>query len=88
MYEDPFDLRYAIIEGRSGQPSNVFNTGGVNNYHLDRQSTTYAFLRYYPAIWDTHMVKTGVEYRYNDMDFEEFFIQARRVDGFERRIPR
>jgi outer membrane receptor for Fe3+-dicitrate len=33
------------------------------------------------------MVKSGVEYRYNNMDFEEFFIQARRVDGFERRIP-
>ncbi len=88
VYDDPFDQRYTIIEGRSGQPSNVFNTGGVNNYHLDRQSTTYAFrFDITRQFGTTHMVKAGVEYRYNNMDFEEFFIQARRVDGFERRIP-
>ena len=87
-YEDPYDERYAIIEGRSGQPSNVFNTGGVNNYQLDRASTTYA-LRFdiTRQFGTTHMVKGGVEYRYNDMDFEEFFIQARRVEGFQRSIP-
>lgn len=88
VYENPFDQRYAIIDGRAGQPSNVFNTGGVNNYHLDRNSTTYAFrFDITQQFGTTHLVKTGIEYRYNDMDFKEFFIQARRADGFERLIP-
>jgi outer membrane receptor protein involved in Fe transport len=88
VYKDPFDERYRVIEGRSGQPANVFSTGGVNNYHLDRTSTTYAgrfdITRQFGL---SHLVKAGVEYRVNDLNFEEFFIQARRVDNFERRIP-
>lgn len=87
-YEDPFDERYSIIEGRAGQPAFVFNTGGVSNYYLDRSSTTYA-LRFdiTRQFGTSHLVKTGFEYRYNDLNFEEFFIQARRVDDFERTIP-
>jgi len=87
-YADPFDERYRVIEGRSQQPSDVFNTGGVSNYHFKRSSTTYA------ARFDIsrqmnsyHLVKTGVEYRMNDLYFREFNIQARRQNNLEREIP-
>lgn len=87
-YEDPLDPRYRIIEGRAGQPANVFRTGGVDNYHLDRRSTTYAFrFDISRQFGNSHLVKTGVEARLNELDFTEFYIQARRTENFEPRIP-
>lgn len=87
-YEDPFDEGYKFIDGRNNQPANVFNTGGVDNYYLDRNSNTYA-LRFdiTRQFGNEHLVKAGIEYRYNELNFEEFFIQARRVDNLERTIP-
>jgi len=87
-YEDPFSEGYIFIDGRNNQPANVFNTGGVDNYYLDRSSDTYA-LRFdiTRQFGNEHLVKAGIEYRYNELNFEEFFIQARRVDNLERTIP-
>lgn len=87
-YEDPFDEGYRFIDGRNNQPANVFNTGGVDNYYLDRFSQTYAArFDISRQFGNVHLVKTGIEYRYNTLKFEEFFIQARRVDDLERTIP-
>ncbi|WP_169332186.1 TonB-dependent receptor [Gracilimonas tropica] len=87
-YQDPFSEKYRYIDGRNNQPANVFNTGGVDNYYLDRTSSTYAARFDITRQFGTeHLVKTGIELRYNELDFEEFFIQARRVDNLERTIP-
>lgn len=87
-YEDPFAEAYKYIDGRNNQPANVFSTGGVDNYYLDRNSTTYAArFDITRQFGNEHLVKTGVEFRYNDLEFEEFFIQARRVDNLQRTIP-
>ncbi len=87
-YEDPFDEGYKFIDGRNNQPANIFNTGGVDNYYLERFSQTYAArFDISRQFGNAHLVKTGIEYRYNDLSFEEFFIQARRVDDLERSIP-
>jgi outer membrane receptor protein involved in Fe transport len=88
VYEDPFDERYRFIEGRNQQPSDVFNTGGVNNYHFRRTSTTWAARFDISRQMNTyHLVKTGVEFRYNDLFQRDFFIQARRQTGLTREIP-
>ncbi len=88
VYEDPFDERYRFIEGRNQQPSDVFNTGGVNNFHFRRKSTTWAARFDISRQMNTyHLVKTGVEFRYNDLFQREFFIQARRQTGLTREIP-
>ncbi|TVQ11191.1 MAG: TonB-dependent receptor [Balneolaceae bacterium] len=77
VYEDPFDPRYASIYGRGRQPANMFNTGGVDNYYLDRNSYTWAarfdITRF---IGSTHLVKAGVEYRWNLLKYEDFRIQV------------
>ena len=88
VYEDPFDERYKFIEGRNQQPSDVFNTGGVNNYHFKRKSTTLAARFDISRQMNTyHLVKTGIEFRVNDLYQRDFFIQARRQNGLEREIP-
>ncbi len=87
-YKDPYSEAYKYIDGRNNQPANVFSTGGVDNYYLDRTSTTYAARFDITRQFGTeHLVKAGMEFRYNDLKFEEFFIQARRVDNLERTIP-
>jgi outer membrane receptor protein involved in Fe transport len=87
-YEDPFDERYSIIEGRANQPEFVFAVGGVDNYYLTRKSDTYAArFDITRQFGNSHLAKAGVEFRYNKLDFDEFFIQARRTDDFERTIP-
>lgn len=87
-YEDPFDERYSVIEGRSNQPEFVFSVGGVDNYHLRRKSATYAArFDITKQFGSLHLAKAGVEFRYNELDFREFFVQARRVNNFERTIP-
>ena len=88
VFEDPFDERYKVIENRNNQPSDVFNTGGVDNTHINRESKTYA-LRFdiNRQIGTTHLVKAGFEFRQHDLEFEEFDIRALRVNNFERTIP-
>lgn len=87
-YKDPFDERYTVIEGRDNQPEFVFSVGGVDNYHLQRESVTYAArFDITRQLGSVHLAKAGVEFRYNELDFREFFVQARRVNNFERTIP-
>lgn len=87
-YEDPFDERYTVIEGRANQPEFVFSVGGVDNYHLTRSSDTFAGrFDITRQFGNSHMTKTGVELRFNQLNFTEFFIQSRRTNNFERTIP-
>lgn len=79
-YEDPFDPRYQNIFGRGRQPAFMFNTGGVDNYYLDRTSSTYAVR--FDITRQTgrhHLLKGGFEYRVNELNYEDFRIQ---VDPF------
>jgi outer membrane receptor protein involved in Fe transport len=77
VYEDPFDPRYQNIFGRGNQPAFMFSTGGVDNYHLDRNSATYA-LRFdiTRQTGRSHLLKAGFEYRYNELNYEDFRIQV------------
>ncbi|MCH8494577.1 MAG: TonB-dependent receptor [Balneolales bacterium] len=77
VYEDPFDPRYRNIFGRGNQPAFMFNTGGVDNYYLDRNSQTYA-LRFdiTRQTGRSHLIKAGFEYRQNELNYEDFRIQV------------
>lgn len=77
VYEDPFDPRYRYIFGRGNQPAFMFNTGGVDNYYLDRNSGTYAVR--FDITRQTgryHLIKAGFEYRHNELNYEDFRIQV------------
>ncbi len=77
VHEDPMNPDYRNIFGRNIQPAFMFSTGGVDNYWLQRQSETYA-VRFdiTRQFGRSHLVKTGVEYRTNILDYEDFFIQV------------
>lgn len=77
VYEDPLDPRYRNIFGRGNQPEFMFNTGGVDNYYLDRNSVTYA-VRFdiTRQTGQHHLIKAGVEYRHNELNYEDFRIQV------------
>lgn len=77
VYENPMDSEYRNIFGRNIQPAFMFSTGGLDNYWLQRQSETYA-VRFdiTRQFGRSHLVKGGVEYRTNILDYEDFFIQV------------
>lgn len=90
VYEDPLDPRYSSIFGRGNQPQQVFNTGGLDNEWLNRKSNTYAvrfdISRFFG---NSHLVKTGVEYRWNLLRQQHFFLQVdpRQFGDYTPRIP-
>ncbi len=90
VYEDPLDPRYRDIFGRGNQPQQVFNTGGLDNQWLNRKSYTYA-VRFDISrfIGNTHLVKTGVEYRWNLLRHDQFWIQVdpRQFGDYTPRVP-
>ena len=77
VHENPMDSEYRNIFGRNIQPAFMFSTGGLDNYWLQRQSETYA-VRFdiTRQFGRSHLVKGGVEYRTNILDYEDFFIQV------------
>ncbi|MBL7976819.1 MAG: TonB-dependent receptor [Bacteroidetes Order II. Incertae sedis bacterium] len=90
VYEDPQDERYRYIYGRGIQPGNVFNTGGVDRSHIRRDSDTYAArFDITRQIGQSHLVKAGVEYRYNRLFSDEFqlLVDPRQFGTFEPQIP-
>lgn len=89
-YENPTDPRYRYVFGRGNQPQNVFNTGGVDPYWLDRSSTTLAArFDLTRQFGNTHLVKGGVEFRHNTLDLEELYVQVdpRQFGDYTPQIP-
>jgi outer membrane receptor for ferrienterochelin and colicin len=80
-YADWEDTRYASAFGRNRQPGFVFSTGGLDNRHINRNSTTLAtrfdITRQFGR---SHLVKSGFEYRWNELRIEDFTVL---VDPFQ-----
>ncbi len=75
VYEDWNDPRYSSIFGRNQRISFMFATGGVDARHVNRLSATYATrLDFTRQFGKSHLVKTGFEYRWNELDVEDFTI--------------
>jgi outer membrane receptor protein involved in Fe transport len=74
-YSDWQDARYRDAFGRNQRISFMFATGGVDNRHINRVSATYAgrfdITRQFGK---SHLVKTGFEYRWNELNVEDFSV--------------
>ena len=75
VYEDWTDPRYSSIFGRNQRISFMFATGGVDARHVNRASATYATrFDLTRQFGKSHLVKTGFEYRWNELDVQDFTI--------------
>ncbi len=86
VYEDPFDSRYVHPDRFLGPVSagNTFFTGGTDMWHSQRQTNTLGLkFDLTNQLTKTHQIKTGVEFRTHELDFEEFKLIPARVGGVE-----
>ncbi len=88
VYEDPLDSRYVKPERMRDVSGNSFLTGGTQNWHFNHTTNTYtgkADLTW--QINNTHQIKTGVEYKYNNVEYKDFQIIIDATSNYKPTLP-
>ncbi|MBI1938435.1 MAG: TonB-dependent receptor [Ignavibacteriales bacterium] len=88
VYEDPLDPRYVKPERMRDVSGNAFLTGGTQNWHFNHTTSTYtgkADLTW--QINNIHQLKTGFEYKYNNIDYKDFQIVIDASTNYKPSLP-
>ncbi len=88
VYENPLDPRYVKPERMRDVSGNAFLTGGTENWYFDHTTSTYtgkADLTW--QINNTHQLKTGFEYKYNDIAYKDFQIVIDATTNYKPALP-
>jgi outer membrane receptor protein involved in Fe transport len=88
VYEDPLDPRYVAPSWKQGVSGNAFLTGGTQNWHFYHKSRTYTGkLDLTSQITNIHQIKTGVEFKYHNIEYEDFQIVINASTGYKPSLP-
>ena len=76
VYEDLFDQRYVHPKISDGQRPFSFKSGGTNNQYFTRRTKTYlGKFDLTSQITRQHLIKIGVEARFNDIYFDDITLR-------------
>ncbi|MFH1195698.1 MAG: TonB-dependent receptor [bacterium] len=87
-FEDPLDLRYVNPDRLSDVSGNAFLTGGTQNWQFFHESRTYTGK--IDLTWQVdkiNQIKTGVEYKYYDLDYKDYQIVIDASTNFKPALP-
>lgn len=85
VYEDSLDLRYVHPQINDLQQNYTFKTGGTNNQYFTRNTKTFlGKFDITSQISNNHMIKAGVEARFNNIFFEDITLRPREGDELDR----
>jgi len=85
VFENPLDPRYVKPERMRDVSGNAFLTGGTENWHFNHKTTTYSGkIDFTWQIDNTHQIKTGAEYKYHDLSYNDFQIV---IDASTNYVP-
>ncbi len=88
VYEDPLDIRYVKPERMQDVSGNAFLTGGTQNWHFYHTTTTYTGkIDFTWQVNNIHQLKTGVEFKYHEIDYKDFQIIIDASNGYKPRLP-
>ncbi len=88
VYEDPLDPRYVDPKRKQDVSGNSFLTGGTENWHFNHISNTYTGkLDFTFQANNINQIKTGVEFNYHKIDYEDFQIMIDATTDFEPGLP-
>ena len=88
VYEDPLDPRYLAPSWKQGVSGNAFLTGGTQNWHFYHKSRTYTGkLDLTSQLNQIHQIKTGAEFKYNDIEYEDFQIIVDASTNYKPALP-
>ncbi len=88
VFEDPLNPGYVNPERMRDVSGNAFLTGGTENWHFNHTTTTYTGKT--DLTWqinNIHQIKTGFEFQYHNLDYEDFQIVIDASNGYEPRLP-
>jgi outer membrane receptor protein involved in Fe transport len=88
VFENPLDPRYVKPERMRDVSGNAFLTGGTENWHFNHTTSTYTFKS--DLTWQLnqiHQIKTGIEYKFHDIQYENFQIMLDPTTGYQPTLP-
>ena len=88
VYENPLDPRYVAPSWKQGVSGNAFLTGGTENWHFYHTTKTFTGkLDLTSQISQVHQIKTGVEFKYHDVRYEDYQIVIDASTGYKPTLP-
>ncbi|MBU1101016.1 MAG: TonB-dependent receptor [Bacteroidetes bacterium] len=88
VFENPLDSRYVRPERLSDVSGNAFLTGGTENWQFFHTTTTYSLKTDFTwQLNNTHQLKTGIEYKSHQLDYEDFQIVIDATTGYQPSLP-
>jgi len=89
VYENPLDSRYVSPDRLRDSGNNAFLTGGTENWQFKQITTTYTGRT--DLTWQInhiHQIKTGVEFQYHNLNYEDFQIVIDPSTGNTPTLPK
>ena len=88
VYEDPLDPRYVNPQRLQDVGANSFYTGGTQNWHFLHNTNTYTGkIDFTDQITNIHEIKTGIEYDYHTLNYQDFQTVIDATTGFIPALP-
>ncbi len=88
VFEDPYDPRYVKPERMRDVSGNAFLTGGTENWHFNRTTTTWSAKT--DLTWqinNIHQFKTGLELKLHNLDYLDYQIVIDATNGYKPTLP-
>jgi outer membrane receptor protein involved in Fe transport len=88
VYSDPLDPRYVNPQRLADVSGPSFYTGGTQNWHLIHKTNTYSGkIDFTSQITDVHEIKTGIEFDYHTLNYQDFQTIIDASTGFKPALP-
>ena len=88
VYENPLDPRYVNPERMRDVSGSSFYTGGTENWHFNHETKSLTGkMDFTVQLNNIHQIKTGVEYLYHTLDYEDYQIVIDASTGYQPALP-
>lgn len=88
VFKNPLDPRYVDPKRKRDVSGNSFLTGGTQNWQFNRTSQTYTGkIELTTQLNQIHQFKTGAEFKYHNINYEDFQIVINAATGSKPTLP-
>ena len=88
VFKDPLDPGYVDPSVKNVVSGNAFLTGGTQNWQFNRTSQTYTGkMDLTTQLTQIHQIKSGIEFKYHNIDYEDFQIVINASTDFKPTLP-
>jgi outer membrane receptor protein involved in Fe transport len=88
VYADPLDPRYVNPDRKKDVSGSAFYTGGTENWHFNHTTTSWTGKTDFTwQIDNINQIKSGIEFDYHDLKYEDFQIVIDATSDFKPMLP-